>query len=260
MDETLFLRFVDCVHVANTTSSNRHCDISPKSLSQKLRIGLNTAYDTLKVTTQQGIHQAVHPIIRRYQTDTMSVRICQLKATVFTDTGFINRTSLAQNTCHQGYSAEKIIKLIPMRDRKDAADSQLAFVHNVGAPAELISDNVAMLVGPKCEYAMQARFLNIKQSSCEPYTQRQNEFEGETRLLKCHWKNQMATNNTLLRAWDYALVYELEIVSMIAQGDNLIPGLEKITGEIVDITNYLDFAFWDLVWYGSDLEDGPSLG
>ena len=154
----------------------------------------------------------------------MSLKICWLKATVFTDTGFINRTSLAQNTCYQGYSAKNFIKSIPMRDRKDAPDSLLAFVHDVGAPVELTSDHTAMLIGPQCKYEKQARFLNIKQSSCEPYTQRQNEFEGETRLLKRRWKNQMATNTTPLRAWDYALVYESEILSMIAQGDNLIPG------------------------------------
>ena len=53
----------------------------------------------------------------------------------------------------------------------------------------------------------------------------------------------MATNNTPLRMWDYALVYESKILSMIARGDNLIPGLEKITGETVDITEYLDFVF-----------------
>ena len=65
-DETLLPRIVDCVYIANTTSRNRHCNISPESLSQKLQIGLNTACDTLKVTTQQGIRQAVHPITRRY--------------------------------------------------------------------------------------------------------------------------------------------------------------------------------------------------
>ena len=69
-DETLLPRIVDCIHIANTTSRNRHCDISPESLSEKLRIGLNTARDTLKVTTQQGIRQAVHPITRRSCTDT----------------------------------------------------------------------------------------------------------------------------------------------------------------------------------------------
>ena len=135
-----------------------------------------------------------------------------------------------------------------MRDtKKDAPDSLLTFTYDVGAPAELILDHAAMLIGPQCEYAKKACFLNIKQSSCEPQTQRHNKFEGETRLLKRRWKNRMATNNTLLRAWDYVLVYESEILSMIARGDDLIPGLKKITGETVDTTEYLDFAFWDLV-------------
>ena len=35
-DETLLPRIVDCVDIANTTSRNRHCDISSESLSQKL--------------------------------------------------------------------------------------------------------------------------------------------------------------------------------------------------------------------------------
>ena len=78
--------------------------------------------------------------------------------------------------------------------------------------------------------------------------------------MKRRWKNWMATNNTLLRAWDFTLVYESEFLSMIARGDDLLPGLEKITGETVDITEYLDFAFWDLVWFHSDLKDGPYLG
>ena len=57
----------------------------------------------------------------------------------------------------------------------------------------------------------------------------------------------MATNNCPFRVWDFSLVYEAEILSMTARGSDLIPGLEKITGETVDITEYLDFAFWDLV-------------
>ena len=86
-----------------------------------------------------------------------------------------------------------------MRDaKKDAPDSLLTFAHDVGAPAELISDHAAMLIGPQCEYAKKARFLNIKQSSCEAHTQRHNKFEGDTRLLKRRWKNRMATNNTPL--------------------------------------------------------------
>ena len=55
MGETLLLYIVNCIRIANTTSRNRHCNISPKSLLDKLQIGLNTACDTLKVTTQQEI-------------------------------------------------------------------------------------------------------------------------------------------------------------------------------------------------------------
>ena len=47
---------------------------------------------------------------------------------------------------------------------------------------------------------------------------------------------------------------------MISRGDDLVPGLEKITRETVDITEYLNFVFWDLVWFTSNPEDGPCLG
>ena len=42
-DETLLPRLIDNVNIANTTSRNRHCDITPESLSDKWRIGLDTA-------------------------------------------------------------------------------------------------------------------------------------------------------------------------------------------------------------------------
>ena len=85
-------------------------------MSEKLQISLNTARYTLKVTTQQGIQQAVHPITKKHRTDIMSLKVRRLKATVFTDTGFINRKSLARNVCYQGFSAENFICIILMKD------------------------------------------------------------------------------------------------------------------------------------------------
>ena len=49
-------------------------------------------------------------------------------------------------------------------------------------------------------------------------------------------------------------------MSIIVRGKDGVPWLEKITGDTVDILEYLDFAFWDLVWFGDDPEDGPVLG
>ena len=67
----------------------------------------------------------------------------------------------------------------------------------------------------------------------------------------------MATNDYPKQLWDFALVYEAEILSMIAGGRNIILGVEKITSDTVNITEYLDFVFWDLVWFGNDLEEEP---
>ena len=137
----------------------------------------------------------------------MSFKIHRLCASCYTDTGFINVKSLAQNTCYQGYSAENFIYIDPMRDRTDCADSLMNFVNTVGAPAELVSDHAAMLIGRGSDFAKQCRYYHIKQSACEPDTQKQNDFEGETRLGKLRWKNQTSTNNCPKRVWDYALVY-----------------------------------------------------
>ena len=69
----------------------------------------------------------------------------------------------------------------------------------------------------------------------------------------------MPTNYCPKRVWDYSLVYEAEILSIIARRKDSEPGLELITGDTVDITEYLDFSFWDLVWFGDAPEIGPAL-
>ena len=55
-------------------------------------------------------------------------------------------------------------------------------------------------------------------------------------------------------------MYEAQILSIIVRGKNGVPGLEKITGDTVDITEHLDFEFWDLVWFSDDSVNGPALG
>jgi len=53
----------------------RHCrsDIVPSVLSRQWGIGLETARNTLRATTQLGISHALHPITRQYRTDFMAL-------------------------------------------------------------------------------------------------------------------------------------------------------------------------------------------
>ena len=49
--------------------------------------------------------------------------------------------------------------------------------------------------------------------------------------------------------WDFIMVYESDILSRISRGHDGITGMERITGEMVDISEWTDFEFYDLCWY-----------
>ena len=57
--------------------------------------------------------------------------------------------------------------------------------------------------------------------------------------------------------WDYALVHAAEVMQFIPRpGLRGRTGHEEVTGKTPDISEYLNFDFWDLVWYW----DGPHPG
>ena len=158
-----------------------------------------------------------------------------------------------------------------MRDQKETASSlqHQHLAEDVDIPAELVSDSTRLdssplLIGPQSNFVKQANFLRTKLRSSEPHTQRHNEDEETTRILKRRWKNRMSMNNIPIRLWDFGLAYEAQILStgMIARGKDGIPGLEKLTGDTCDIMEWLDFRFYDRVWFHDqpgELE-GPKPG
>jgi hypothetical protein len=51
------------------------------------------------------------------------------------------------------------------------------------------------------------------------------------------------------RLWDYGLVYESELLSCMARGSNRRSGYEEVTGQTPDISEWLNFGFYNLVWW-----------
>ena len=51
------------------------------------------------------------------------------------------------------------------------------------------------------------------------------------------------------RLWGYGLVYQDAILSRIDHGKTGCTGIEKVTGQTPDISEYLDFDFHDHVWW-----------
>jgi hypothetical protein len=49
--------------------------------------------------------------------------------------------------------------------------------------------------------------------------------------------------------WDFGLTYTAEIMQRMARGPDGRTGYEQITGNTPDISEWLDFDFYDMVWY-----------
>ncbi len=57
------------------------------------------------------------------------------------------------------------------------------------------------------------------------------------------------------RLWDYGLVWVLEITNRTARGPEVRTPLEQLTGNTLDISEWLDFNFYDWCWFWQ----GPTL-
>ena len=83
----------------------------------------------------------------------------------------------------------------------------------------------------------------------EPYSPWQNRCETTISILKKRWKQTLARKNVHSRIWEYALVYNAEILSRTTQKEGDRTGYEKVTGDTPNISEWCDFIFYDHVWY-----------
>jgi hypothetical protein len=76
--------------------------------------------------------------------------------------------------------------------------------------------------------------------------------ETEIRELKTRWKTCMTERQVPKRLWDYGLTYISEILSIIARPSTGRPGMEEIKGQTINNSEWLDFLFYDLIWYWNE--------
>ena len=97
---------------------------------------------------------------------------------------------------------------------------------DVGVPDELIADQAAEVTGKNTEWMKEVRRLKIKMKWAKAGRKNQNtQAEREIGELKKRWKRRMIQKQMPKRLWDYGLVYEAEILSIISKGTGRRPGL-----------------------------------
>jgi hypothetical protein len=67
--------------VSSVVTNDRHSKFMAEELAQKWNIGIQTAKDTIQVTTQRGIRTAIHPMTKRLRVDHLNLHRQRLRGT-----------------------------------------------------------------------------------------------------------------------------------------------------------------------------------
>ena len=262
-DATLLNRMIGKVNVATAHradvsvsfvgSKDRHSQVNAETVARKFRCGLETAKRTLQTTTQRGVRQSIHPLHRRYRVDHLNLHRRRLDDTFYMDTLFSKVKSLNGHTCAQLITNGTFTRIYPMESKasNNIAQALHDFVDDVGIPGTLICDLATEQTGKNTDVLKAVRRFQIRLLPAEKGrgTTQNHRAETEIREVKTKWKTRMRENQVPTRLWDYGLVYIAEIQSLIARGVDQRPGIEKVMGQTVDISEWLDFDFYDRVWY-----------
>ena len=237
--------------ISAVMTNQRHSSYTPERVSRVFGIGLNKAKTTLSVTTQKGIRHSLHPLNRRYRVDHLDLHRTYLKGQWYLDHMTAKKRSINQNTGAWLYTNGHYTACYPTESRRNAVDTLSAFCDDVGTPKRLKSDRAPELVGRATPFLHLARKRHIDLTYAEPERVNQiHKVDIEMRELKKRCRNKMIHKNAPKRVWDFALVHTAKLMQFVPRPTlNNRTGYEEVTGQTPDISEFLDFDFWDLVWY-----------
>jgi len=245
---------MNVMSVANTQSGNRSYAVTKEYLSNLWNIGVNTAAQTLQVMMQKGIRNALHPIMRRYATKQTRLRYNQLASRhgrFYSDTFFSDYRSTKGNTMAQLFTNDcKFLRVFLMRKKSEAANALLEFIQDMGIPASMHCDGALELQYGKWKEICQD--YGIRQTCTEPKSPWQNRAEVNIREVKTYIQRLMDRTNTPKQLWDYCACYAAEIMSLTSNDLYVLHGrtpYEMVTGNTPDISEHVDFGWYDLVYY-----------
>ena len=233
-------------------STDRHSDVTPQQLSERWGISIKTATKTLKKTTQKFLRCAILPLSRRYRADRVFTRKT-LSGDWSTDTMDGRCKSLDGNRYAQVFANKAYFsRIYPMDTKSKAGNALRLFCQEFGVPERLTFDGSKEQTCKGTAFMKQIRRHDIDFHISEADLHNQNPVEGCIRELRRKWYRTMVQQRVPQDFWDYGLRWVSDISSMTyttAGGlDGSIP-ITHVTGETADISEYLDFGFYDPVWY-----------
>jgi len=103
-------------------------------------------------------------------------------------------------------------------------------------------------MGGNSKFNKICRDNKIRSSFTEPYSPWQNKCENIIGVLTKKIKARCARRRIPKCVWDFHIVWEAQIYSRTVYKGHCTP-LEALTGDTIDISEWTEFEFYDLVVY-----------
>ena len=136
------------------------------------------------------------------------------------------------------------------------------FTEDVGIPDELIYDNALEQTGPNTDFQKAVRHYHIKARPIEPFMSKHNQAERSIGELRRRWHWLKVNKHVPGRLWPWGNRLIADTMNRTWKQKTGRTSIENVTGETPDITDWLDFGFYDLVWWidPGDNASNPKLG
>ena len=177
----------------------------------------------------------------------------RLHGVVYTDTMHGHFKSLDGNKYAQIFATEDYFAAAyPMECKALASDALKEFITDYSVPEKIIMDGAGEQTGKRSTFMEQVRKHHIDYHVTEPERYNQSWVKGVIREIRKKWFRVMTKKYVPKRLWDYGLKWVVEIMQQTASDTGMLhgrTGLEKVTGETPEISEYIDFEFYDSCWY-----------
>ena len=132
-------------------------------------------------------------------------------------------------------------------------DSLWNLCNQVGIPHQIIANLAKAQEGVKTKFYAAFRKLRIKLHWYEKGRHQQNyKVEGEINVVQRKWKVLMTKQNVPKQVWYFGLILCAEIIARTAHRPDSCTSYKDVTGNMTDISSWLDFTFFDLVCFWKD--------
>ena len=240
--------------------------LTPEYLAQLWKCGLEMAKRTIEATTCRHYRHTSRGITKRFKPTRDFMRYRQIRIPAgefFTDTMMSKIRSVRGYTCAQIYGNKfGYIKAYPMEshNKSHLGDTLTLIIQDVGVMQKLHTDNAPEMMGRKTPFFRRARKEGIDLTTIEPLRPDENYGEILVKRAKIMSGKLMVSKNVPLRLWCYALEYSCELSSLMVPNqyrNKGRSGYEIVFGFTPDISEYVEFEFYDYCWYWDTPQSYP---